>query len=77
MLALSLLLTAISFLVIWLILPMFILLPAAFICGFIGARRCWQSKASRTRKILACLPMILAVIVFYLQSTLISTGYRA
>lgn len=74
---LSLVLTFLSVLTLWLVVPMFILPPLAFYCGL----RSWRASRLRQRgvigKVLAVLPMVLAIAALPLDLYLLNTGYRA
>ena len=77
MAAISLILSCLSVLFLWLVLPMFILPPVAFYCGL----RSWRASRLRQRgamgKILAAMPMVLALAALPLDLYLLNTGYRA
>ena len=70
MAALSLLLSVMSVLTLWLIIPVFVLPPLAFFIGYKAYR------ASRSRKLLSCVPMAVAVAAFFLDVYILSVGYR-
>lgn len=75
MAALSLCLTLVSAFTFWLVVPMFVLPPVAFYCGY----RAWRARrpAGTIGTILALLPMVLAAIALPLELYMMNAGYRA
>jgi len=76
---LSIFLTGLSLLTFWLVIPMFLLPPLAFYVGYKaykghdGARQ----SASRIRRALSALPMVLAIAAFVFELVVMNTGYQA
>lgn len=78
MTALSLLLTLLSFFAFWLIIPSFILLPLAVVCGCraYAARRERHVLAGGLRRMLWCVPIVLPIAAFVLQMFALMTEYN-
>jgi len=72
-------LTVISFLTFWLVIPMFVLPPLAVFCACRAyrMRRRRNAGASRLQKLLWCVPIVLPVAAFMLQLLVLNTGYQA
>ncbi|MQA20215.1 hypothetical protein [Rugamonas rivuli] len=79
MAVLSLVLTALSVLTFWLVVPLFVLPPLAFFLGYKAykARRAKLVPAGRFGQLLSVLPMALAVAAFCLELYVMNVGYRA
>lgn len=78
MIALSLLLTVISLFTFWLVVPLFVLPPLAFCCGY-KAYVAWRGQAIQpvvTEKLLWMAPMLLAVAAFVFELYVMNTEYR-
>lgn len=79
MAALSIVLSVVTLLSFWLILPIYVLPPLAFVLGYLSYRR----RSTRGRlisarsKLGAILPMLIAVLSFVLCGFFIDVGYRA
>jgi len=79
MYALSLALSVLSLLTVWMMVTVFILPPLAFYTGYKAyqARRRRPGPRSVIRTLVSALPMVLSVAVFALILTMINTGYQA
>ena len=75
MAVLSLALTVLSFFTFWLVIPMFVLPPLAFYCGYKAYKK--NAPQRGARRLVAMGPMLLAVAAFVLELTVMNTGYRA
>ena len=79
MVALSLLLTVISLFTFWLVVPLFLLPPLAFFCGYkaYATRRRQAPRPGLLANILWLMPMALAVVAFVFELYIMNTEYRA
>lgn len=80
MIWISVLLSLLSLPLLWLVLPVLVMPPAAFVCGFIAFKRAVLQAPEPVGLFMGtlhALPMLLAVAVFALEAWMISTGYRA
>lgn len=76
----SVLLSLFTLPLLWLVLPLFVMPPAALICGWIGFKRAVlqaPEPLSLPLQLLYALPMVLAVVVLGLAFWIMATGYRA
>jgi hypothetical protein len=79
MVLLSLFLTLLSALTLWLAITVFILPPLAAYVGYRAYRAQLerQPRVSRSRKLLWLLPMLLAIVAMPLELYVLNAGYRA
>ena len=76
----SVALSLLSLPLLWLVLPIFVMPPAALVCGWIGFKRAVllaHEPLSLPLQLLYALPMALAVAVFVLELWIMATGYQA
>lgn len=76
---LSLFLTLLSVLTLWLAITVFILPPLAAYVGYRAyrAQRQRHPSMTRTQKLVWLLPMLLAIVAMPVELYVINTGYRA
>ena len=76
----SIALSLLSLPLLWLVLPIFIMPPAALICGIVAWKRARQKAPdglSLGRQLLYALPVLLAIAVGIFEFWILSTGYKA
>lgn len=79
MAALSLIFTVVSLFTFWLVVPMFVLPPLAFVFGYKAyrAKRASIMPLSRAAWFWSIMPMALAVAAFFFEMYVFGAGYRA
>ena len=76
----SVLLSLLSLPLLWLVLPIFVMPPLAFLLGWMGFKRAVLQAAepvSAIMVVLYALPMMLAVVVLVAELWIMNTGYKA